>query len=150
MYSILPSLSMPIALMTAFALVVSLGVPIYFKLAPDLSQPILAIWFNAEPILLMLRQEPEVARLASVYLKCASWGLPAYTFNCISRSAFLVAFYFPPSLNPVTGVIFNPRDYLLYQQESLLSSHLLMPSSIGFLVCNRPVFRRVFITEIGL
>ncbi|KAL4068536.1 mate-domain-containing protein [Scleroderma yunnanense] len=58
-------------LMTAFALV-----------------PILAIWSNTEPILLMLRQDPEVARLASLYLKCASWGLPAYTFNCISRRYF--------------------------------------------------------------
>ncbi|KIM55762.1 hypothetical protein SCLCIDRAFT_30109 [Scleroderma citrinum Foug A] len=58
-------------LMTAFALV-----------------PILAIWLNAEPILLMLHQDPDVARLAAVYLKCSSWGLPAYTFNCISRRYF--------------------------------------------------------------
>lgn len=43
------------------------------------------IWFNAEPILLLLRQEPEVARLAGIYLKWASLGLPAYAFNCISR-----------------------------------------------------------------
>ncbi|KAG6329298.1 hypothetical protein ID866_9792 [Astraeus odoratus] len=50
--------------------------------------PILVIWFNAEPILLLLKQEPEVAHLAGVYLKCASWGLPAYTFNCISRRYF--------------------------------------------------------------
>ena len=48
-------------------------------------QPILAIWFNAEPILLALNQEPEVARLAGIYLRWASLGLPAYTFNCISR-----------------------------------------------------------------
>lgn len=58
-------------LMTSFALV-----------------PILVIWFNAEPILLLLKQDPEVARLAGIYLKCASWGLPAYTFNCISRRYF--------------------------------------------------------------
>ncbi|KAI6010116.1 mate-domain-containing protein, partial [Pisolithus marmoratus] len=50
--------------------------------------PILVIWFNAEPILLLLKQDPEVARLAGIYLKYASWGLPAYTFNCISRRYF--------------------------------------------------------------
>lgn len=50
--------------------------------------PMFAIWFNAEPILLLLRQEPEVARLAGIYLKWASLGLPAYAFNCISRRYF--------------------------------------------------------------
>ncbi|KAG8213055.1 MATE efflux family protein [Butyriboletus roseoflavus] len=50
--------------------------------------PILAIWLRAEPILLALNQEPEVARLAGVYLRWASLGLPAYTFNCISRRYF--------------------------------------------------------------
>lgn len=50
--------------------------------------PIFTIWFNAEPILLLLRQEPEVARLAGIYLKWASLGLPAYAFNCISRRYF--------------------------------------------------------------
>ncbi|KAL0958232.1 hypothetical protein HGRIS_000389 [Hohenbuehelia grisea] len=46
------------------------------------------IWFNAEAILLALKQDPEVARLAAVYLKWASLGLPAYAFNCISRRYF--------------------------------------------------------------
>jgi len=46
------------------------------------------IWFNAESILLALRQEPEVAHLASVYLRWVSLGLPAYAFNCISRRYF--------------------------------------------------------------
>ncbi|KAH7882452.1 mate-domain-containing protein [Phlebopus sp. FC_14] len=50
--------------------------------------PIIAIWLNAEPILLLLNQQPEVARLAGVYLRCASLGLPAYAFNCISRRYF--------------------------------------------------------------
>lgn len=50
--------------------------------------PMFTIWFNAEPILLLLRQEPEVARLAGIYLKWASLGLPAYAFNCISRRYF--------------------------------------------------------------
>ncbi|KAF8546270.1 hypothetical protein OG21DRAFT_1198993 [Imleria badia] len=51
-------------------------------------QPIVTIWLRAEPILLALNQEPEVARLAGIYLRWASLGLPAYTFNCISRRYF--------------------------------------------------------------
>lgn len=55
------------------------------------SKPILAIWFNAEPIFLLLKQDPEVAHLAAVYLKYASLGLPAYSFLGISRCAFIAA-----------------------------------------------------------
>ncbi|KAI3616804.1 multidrug oligosaccharidyl-lipid polysaccharide flippase [Moniliophthora roreri] len=50
--------------------------------------PMLFIWFNAEVILLSLRQEPEVAHLAAVYLRWMSLGLPAYAFNLISRRYF--------------------------------------------------------------
>lgn len=46
------------------------------------------IWFNSEAILLGLKQDPEVARLAATYLKWAVLGLPAYTFNAISRRYF--------------------------------------------------------------
>jgi Na+-driven multidrug efflux pump len=62
----------------------------------------LLIWLNAEPILILLNQEPEVAHLAAIYLRWASLGLPgmvltsifsavannndlAYAFNNISR-----------------------------------------------------------------
>jgi len=41
-------------------------------------QPTFVIWFNAEVILLLLKQEPEVAKLAALYLKWVSLGLPAY------------------------------------------------------------------------
>lgn len=34
------------------------------------------IWFNAETLLLALKQDPEVAHLASVYLRWVSLGLP--------------------------------------------------------------------------
>ncbi|KAJ2918977.1 hypothetical protein MD484_g1459, partial [Candolleomyces efflorescens] len=47
--------------------------------------PILLIWFSAESLLLFLRQDPDVAHLAAVYLRWVSLGLPAYAFNCISR-----------------------------------------------------------------
>ncbi|KAJ7512561.1 MATE efflux family protein [Mycena galericulata] len=47
--------------------------------------PMYWIWFNAEAILLGLKQDPEVAYLASLYLKWVSLGLPAYAFNLICR-----------------------------------------------------------------
>jgi Na+-driven multidrug efflux pump len=34
------------------------------------------VWFNAEPILLFLDQEPEVAHLAAIYLRWLALGLP--------------------------------------------------------------------------
>ncbi|TFY63208.1 hypothetical protein EVG20_g6409 [Dentipellis fragilis] len=50
--------------------------------------PIFAIWFNSEALLILLRQDADVAHLAGVYLKYISIGLPAYTFNAISRRYF--------------------------------------------------------------
>ncbi|KAF9561399.1 MATE efflux family protein [Agrocybe pediades] len=50
--------------------------------------PMFLIWFNAESLLLFLKQDPEVAHLASIYLRWVSLGLPAYAFNCISRRYF--------------------------------------------------------------
>ncbi|KAG5723234.1 hypothetical protein E4T56_gene353 [Termitomyces sp. T112] len=50
--------------------------------------PIFFVWFNAEPILLALKQDPEVARLAALYLRWYSFSLPAFAFNCISRRYF--------------------------------------------------------------
>ncbi|KAJ6556154.1 mate-domain-containing protein [Mycena capillaripes] len=50
--------------------------------------PMFVIWFESERILLALRQDPEVARLAAVYLKWVSLGLPAYAFNNVSRRYF--------------------------------------------------------------
>ncbi|PFH50484.1 hypothetical protein AMATHDRAFT_60888 [Amanita thiersii Skay4041] len=50
--------------------------------------PMLLIWFNAEAILVFLKQDPAVAHLAALYLRWVSIGLPAYAFNCISRRYF--------------------------------------------------------------
>ncbi|CAE6458103.1 unnamed protein product [Rhizoctonia solani] len=50
--------------------------------------PILCIWHSAESILLVLRQEPEIARLAGIYLRWLSLGLPAYSFNVVVRRYF--------------------------------------------------------------
>ncbi|KAF9476807.1 MATE efflux family protein [Pholiota conissans] len=50
--------------------------------------PMFLIWFNAESLLILLKQDPEVAHLAAIYLRWVSLGLPAYAFNCISRRYF--------------------------------------------------------------
>ncbi|KAI0746552.1 MATE efflux family protein [Daedaleopsis nitida] len=50
--------------------------------------PIFFVWWSSESILLFLKQELEVARLASVYLRWSCLGLPAYAFNSISRRYF--------------------------------------------------------------
>ena len=39
------------------------------------------IWLDAEPILLFLNQEAEVAHLAAIYLRWASLGLPGMLFD---------------------------------------------------------------------
>lgn len=39
-------------------------------------QPVFLVWFNAESILLFLKQDPEVAHLAAIYLRWVSLGLP--------------------------------------------------------------------------
>ncbi|KAF9254752.1 MATE efflux family protein [Marasmius fiardii PR-910] len=53
-----------------------------------IASPMLMIWFNSEAILLALRQDPQVAHLAAMYLRWMSLGLPAYGFNTISRRYF--------------------------------------------------------------
>ena len=52
-------------------------------------KPIAGIWLNAEDILLILRQEPEVAHLAGLYLKWLTLGLPGYGFNSVCRYSIL-------------------------------------------------------------
>ncbi|QRW23429.1 MATE efflux family protein [Rhizoctonia solani] len=51
--------------------------------------PILCVWHSAESILLVLRQEPEIARLAGIYLKWLSIGLPAYFQCCHSAQGLM-------------------------------------------------------------
>jgi Na+-driven multidrug efflux pump len=64
---------------TAVVVSVFLAVsPLVKNISPTdaVSQPTFLIWFNAESILILLNQEPEVAHLAAVYLRWASLGLP--------------------------------------------------------------------------
>ncbi|KAG6871817.1 hypothetical protein C0995_016225 [Termitomyces sp. Mi166 len=46
------------------------------------------IWLNAESILLYIKQDPEIAKLAALYLRWLAFGLPAFGFNCIFRRYF--------------------------------------------------------------
>ncbi|KAG8682231.1 hypothetical protein FRC08_015099 [Ceratobasidium sp. 394] len=50
--------------------------------------PIIAIWLNAEWILLKLRQEPDIAHLAGIYLRWFALSLPGQTITIISRRYF--------------------------------------------------------------
>lgn len=51
----------------------------------DAVQPILAIWLNAEWILLRLKQEPVIAHLAGVYLRWFSLSLPGQAVSIVLR-----------------------------------------------------------------
>ncbi|KAJ3725331.1 mate-domain-containing protein [Lentinula raphanica] len=46
------------------------------------------IWLNAEKVLVLLRQNKEVARLAGRYLAMLAFGLPAFSFNTIAKRYF--------------------------------------------------------------
>lgn len=50
--------------------------------------PMYMIWFNAEGFLLGLRQEPEVAARAALYLRALSIGIPGYGINTIMKKYF--------------------------------------------------------------
>ncbi|KAF8135002.1 mate-domain-containing protein [Boletus edulis] len=94
--------------------------------------PIIAIWFNAESILLALNQEPEVARLAAIYLRWASLGLPACTFNCISRRYFQSQglFDIPTKITLVVAPI-NAIPQLAFCYSPLITS-IVYPLGLSF------------------
>ncbi|KAG8874171.1 hypothetical protein FRB97_006099 [Tulasnella sp. 331] len=50
--------------------------------------PIVLVWHASEDILLLLKQDPKVAELASLYLRWMSLSLPAYCFNYIVRKYY--------------------------------------------------------------
>ncbi|KAJ3765379.1 mate-domain-containing protein, partial [Lentinula raphanica] len=55
---------------------------------PSPTCPMLCIWLNAEKVLVLLRQDKEVARLAGRYLAMLAFGLPAFSFNTIAKRYF--------------------------------------------------------------
>ncbi|KAH0578788.1 hypothetical protein H2248_002985 [Termitomyces sp. 'cryptogamus'] len=50
--------------------------------------PVLIVWHKIETIFVALQQDREVSRLAALYLRWLSLGLPALIFNIISRRYF--------------------------------------------------------------
>ncbi|KAJ8073477.1 ethionine resistance protein [Marasmius tenuissimus] len=77
--------------------------------------PMLSIWFNAEPILLALKQDPEVAHLAGLYLKWMSLGLPVWGPEPI-RLGFIgapiasaISFNLIALMSLIYGVFFVPK-----------------------------------------
>ncbi|CED83587.1 Uncharacterized membrane protein, predicted efflux pump [Phaffia rhodozyma] len=50
--------------------------------------PMYLVWFNAEQVLLFLKQEPEVAKKAGLYLRALSVGIPGYGGVCIMKKVF--------------------------------------------------------------
>ncbi|KIY65757.1 MATE efflux family protein [Cylindrobasidium torrendii FP15055 ss-10] len=77
--------------------------------------PIMSVWLNAEAILLAVKQDPEVAHLAAVYLRWLTLGLPAYAFNSISRRYFQSQGLFaaPTRINFIVAPINVVLNYLL-------------------------------------
>lgn len=80
-----------------------------------LNIPILTVWWNAERILLVLRQDPDVAHLAAVYLRWLSLGLPAFTVNAVLRRYFQCQglFTVPTQIILVIAPFNALLDYLL-------------------------------------
>ncbi|KAG8750937.1 hypothetical protein FRC12_012689 [Ceratobasidium sp. 428] len=77
--------------------------------------PILGVWLNAEYIYLYLRQDPEVARLAALYLKYASFQLPCFAFNAVIRRYFQAQglMHVPSIITIVIAPINITLNYLL-------------------------------------
>ncbi|KAJ4472762.1 hypothetical protein C8J55DRAFT_537163 [Lentinula edodes] len=78
--------------------------------------PMLYIWLNAEGILVLLRQDREVARLAGRYLAMAklsiklAFGLPAFSFNTIAKQYFQAQGLFTGVNFVLTGLfVYYPR-----------------------------------------
>ncbi|KAL5520375.1 hypothetical protein ACEPAG_9599 [Sanghuangporus baumii] len=99
--------------------------------------PIASIWLHAEPILLLLRQDPEVASLSALYLRWALLGLPAYAFNQISRRYFQSQGYFsiPTRVTMIVAPINVFLNYMLvWGPESIRLGFIGAPiaSAISF------------------
>ena len=84
-----------------------------------------------------------MAHLAAVFLKYAALGLPAYSFNCISRCVFRDRSAPHTNVHPWSDGTSSPKDSSRFPRESSWSLPYLMPSLTGSLVRHRSVLRRV-------
>ncbi|KAB5592881.1 MATE efflux family protein [Ceratobasidium theobromae] len=79
--------------------------------------PIIGLWQNIEPVLLLLRQDPEVARFAALYLRFISFQLPGYAFNAVLRRYFQAQglLHVPTTVVAVVAPLNVVLNYLLVQ-----------------------------------
>ncbi|KAG6831475.1 hypothetical protein H0H92_010384 [Tricholoma furcatifolium] len=117
--------------------------------------PMYLIWFNAESILLSLKQEPEVARLAAIYLRWVSMGLPGL-FAVPTQIILIVAptnvvlnyllVWGPPSirLGFIGAPIATAISFNLVSLLSLIYGILYVPRTAWY-----PLSRRMF-TSLGV
>lgn len=75
----------------AFALIVSVSFVVRLLGVHNdkLCQPMYLMWFNAEGLLLALKQDPAVAHLAAVYLRWMSLGLPGMKLFLVISSLLI-------------------------------------------------------------
>lgn len=89
--------------------------------------PISVIWFNAESILLALKQEPHVAHLAAIYLRIMIISLPAYAgFETIRRYLQAQGLFSAPTIAVAVASVIN-----VFAQFLLV--HGPIPVRLGFL-----------------
>ncbi|KAG6883842.1 hypothetical protein C0993_003467 [Termitomyces sp. T159_Od127] len=86
--------------------------------------PVSLVWYNVEPLFLVLKQDPEVSRMAAIYLRWLILTLPAAAWNIISRRYFHsqrlfyvqtnISLYVAP-INVVTNyiLVWGPRSVRL-------------------------------------
>jgi Na+-driven multidrug efflux pump len=96
--------------------------------------PMLCIWLNAEGILLLLRQDKEVAKLAARYLARLAFGLPAFSFNTIAKRYFQAQglFSIPTKIGMVVAVLNVPLTGLLVYYPHPLPQSLAPYLHLGF------------------
>lgn len=91
-------------------------------LALFLALPTLFLLRNAEPVLLLLELEPEVAALADGYLKAAAWGIPGLLgYIALKHFNEAVSVTRPAMYIGVVGLFFN-----------ILCNYTLMFGKFGF------------------
>jgi hypothetical protein len=100
-------------------IICTLSDPLLAVVLAAICVPIIMIWFNAEAILLLLKQEAEVARLAGLYLRWLILGLPAYAFNAIARRYF-----------QSQGMLYNWHFVLLDRRKALADMMGVQVSSL--------------------
>ena len=84
-----------------------------------------ALWCFTEPVLVFLRQDPEVSRAAASFVRCQIPGLFAFSFLLSSTCCFPAA-----SLLPVLSFLHAAAARPGKKGEALLLSLLLAPSVV--------------------